>query len=237
MENRVGSEQCRVGGYGKGKEVENEDWNPSDGLVRRWKRLNRVREEECCREKAAEDGENSVTMGEQNPKTWEDEVQDSWAYLSDPEWAEDADRIHESEERDWPEEPKPISGKCILVTEKILPLKEEDPSLLISFQANIRDRTMIIDAQAKENPIEDAERTIKTMNENGILPDILTTTVLVHISIGKLKELWFLTRHRHLQFHDHGICKCWSTELGESLMREMEARDIKPMGIGTSLTI
>jgi hypothetical protein len=36
--------------------------------------------------------------------------------LSDPEWAEVADRIHESEERDWPEEPKPISGKCKLVT-------------------------------------------------------------------------------------------------------------------------
>ncbi|KAB5568233.1 hypothetical protein DKX38_002026 [Salix brachista] len=103
-----------------------------------YKRLNRVREEECCREKAAEEGENSVTMGEQKPKvvtfsyeTREDEAQDSWAYLSDPEWAEVADRIHESEERDWPEEPKPISGKCILVTEKILPLKEEDPSLLI----------------------------------------------------------------------------------------------------------
>ncbi|KAJ6670223.1 hypothetical protein OIU74_030256, partial [Salix koriyanagi] len=70
-----------------------------------YKRLNRVREEECCREKAAEEGENSVTMV--------------------------ADRIHESEERDWPEEPKPIPGKCILVTEKILPLKEEDPSLMI----------------------------------------------------------------------------------------------------------
>ncbi|KAG5250440.1 pentatricopeptide repeat-containing protein [Salix suchowensis] len=87
-----------------------------------YKRLNRVREEKCCREKAAEEGENS---------TREDEAQDSWAYLSDPEWAEVADRIHESEERDWPEEPEPISGKCILVTEKILPLKEEDPSLLI----------------------------------------------------------------------------------------------------------
>ncbi|KAJ6730936.1 hypothetical protein OIU85_021692 [Salix viminalis] len=52
LEKRVGSEQCRVGGYGK--EVENEGFF--------------AMEEECCREKAAEDGENSVTMGEQNPK-------------------------------------------------------------------------------------------------------------------------------------------------------------------------
>ncbi|KAF9686815.1 hypothetical protein SADUNF_Sadunf02G0029000 [Salix dunnii] len=33
-----------------------------------YKRLNSVREEESCREKAAEEGENSVTMGEQKPK-------------------------------------------------------------------------------------------------------------------------------------------------------------------------
>lgn len=46
--------------------------------------------------------------------------------LSDPKWAEVADKIHESGEVIWPQEPKPISGKCKLVTEKILSLKEED---------------------------------------------------------------------------------------------------------------
>lgn len=46
--------------------------------------------------------------------------------LSDPKWAEVADKIHETGEVIWPQEPKPISGKCKLVTEKILSLKEED---------------------------------------------------------------------------------------------------------------
>lgn len=53
--------------------------------------------------------------------------------LSDRKWAEVADKIHESGEVLWPEEPKPISGKCKLVTERILSLKEdEDPSPLLA---------------------------------------------------------------------------------------------------------
>ncbi|XAR64130.1 hypothetical protein NMG60_11024357 [Bertholletia excelsa] len=53
--------------------------------------------------------------------------------LSDHKWAEVADKIHESGEVLWPEEPKPISGKCKLVTERILSLKEdEDPSPLLA---------------------------------------------------------------------------------------------------------
>lgn len=46
--------------------------------------------------------------------------------LSDPKWAEVADKIHETGEIFWPQEPKPVSGKCKLVTERILSLKEED---------------------------------------------------------------------------------------------------------------
>ncbi|XP_044511669.1 pentatricopeptide repeat-containing protein At5g39710 [Mangifera indica] len=53
--------------------------------------------------------------------------------LSDSKWTKVADKIHESEEVLWPQEPKPVSGKCKLVTEKILSLKEEeDPSLLLA---------------------------------------------------------------------------------------------------------
>ncbi|KAG6624925.1 uncharacterized protein LOC122299276 [Carya illinoinensis] len=53
--------------------------------------------------------------------------------LSDPKWAEVADKIHERGEVIWPQEPKPISGKCKLVTEKILSLNEEDdPSPLLA---------------------------------------------------------------------------------------------------------
>jgi hypothetical protein len=84
-----------------------------------YERLTRVREEE----KAAEEGRNCVTRGEEKPKVVTLPMRHGKMKhkiygldLSDPEWAEVADRIHESEERDWPEEPKPISGKCKLVT-------------------------------------------------------------------------------------------------------------------------
>lgn len=40
--------------------------------------------------------------------------------LSDPKWQEVADKIHETGEIIWPQEPKPITGKSKLVTEKIL---------------------------------------------------------------------------------------------------------------------
>ncbi|KAF7829661.1 protein NUCLEAR FUSION DEFECTIVE 5, mitochondrial [Senna tora] len=53
--------------------------------------------------------------------------------LSDPKWAEVADRIHETGELIWPQEPKPITGICKLVTEKILSLNEgDDPSPLVA---------------------------------------------------------------------------------------------------------
>lgn len=53
--------------------------------------------------------------------------------LSDPKWTEVADKIHERGEMVWPEEPKPITGKCKLITDKILSLKkEEDPSPLLA---------------------------------------------------------------------------------------------------------
>lgn len=53
--------------------------------------------------------------------------------LSSPEWAEVADRIAEAERNITPEEPKEITGKCKMVTGKILCLKaEEDPSALLA---------------------------------------------------------------------------------------------------------
>ena len=53
--------------------------------------------------------------------------------LSDPKWSEVADKVHEAEEVLWPQEPKPISGKCKLVTERILSLNDnEDPSPLLA---------------------------------------------------------------------------------------------------------
>ncbi|XP_028804154.1 pentatricopeptide repeat-containing protein At1g03560, mitochondrial [Neltuma alba] len=53
--------------------------------------------------------------------------------LSDPKWAEVADRIHEAEELIWPPEPKLLSGKAKLITDKIISLNEmDDPSSLIA---------------------------------------------------------------------------------------------------------
>ncbi|KAA8537612.1 hypothetical protein F0562_027220 [Nyssa sinensis] len=201
--------------------------------------------------------------------------------LSDPKWAEVADKIHETGEVIWPQEPKPLSGKCKLVTERILSLKEEDnPSPLLaewiellrpnridwitlldrlkeqntqlffkvaelvlgeeSFQTNIRDYSKLIDAHAKENRLEDAERILKKMNENNILPDILTSTVLVHMyskagnldrakqEFEKLRSRGFQPDMRVYNLMIMAYVNAGQPKLGESLMREMEARDIKP---------
>ncbi|KAF8104185.1 hypothetical protein N665_0176s0001 [Sinapis alba] len=53
--------------------------------------------------------------------------------LSDPKWGEVADKIHEAEEEaDW-REPKPVTGKCKLVMEKLESLEEkDDPSGLLA---------------------------------------------------------------------------------------------------------
>nr|GEX68135.1 protein nuclear fusion defective 5, mitochondrial [Tanacetum cinerariifolium] len=53
--------------------------------------------------------------------------------LSKPKWAEVAENINESEGSVWPQEPKAISGKCKIVTEKMLSLKvDDDPTPLIT---------------------------------------------------------------------------------------------------------
>ncbi|KGN62615.1 uncharacterized protein LOC101215563 [Cucumis sativus] len=53
--------------------------------------------------------------------------------LSDPKWSELADKLHVAEKLILPQEPKPISGMCKLVTEKILLLNEnDDPSPLLA---------------------------------------------------------------------------------------------------------
>ncbi|KAI9200239.1 hypothetical protein LWI28_004708 [Acer negundo] len=200
--------------------------------------------------------------------------------LSDSKWAEVADKINESGEVMWPEEPKQITGKCKLVTEKILSLKGEDPSPLlaewkellqpsridwinlldrlkeqnpqlyfkvaelvlseISFQTNIRDYSKLIEAHAIKNRFEDAERILQKMNDNGILPDILIVTVLVHMysKAGNLER----AKEAFERLRSHGFqpdMKVYSSMImayvnanqpksGEALMREMDSRDFKP---------
>ncbi|XP_062097198.1 uncharacterized protein LOC133803244 [Humulus lupulus] len=201
--------------------------------------------------------------------------------LSDPKWAMVADKVNEAGEVIWPEEPKPISGKCKLVTDKIFSLTEkDDPSPLLaewaellqpgrvdwinlldrlkeqntllyfkvaelllsekSFQANIRDYSKLIDAHAKENHLEDAERILKKMTENGITPDILTATVLVHMysKVGNLERAEEAFESLKVQGFQPDL-KLYNSMImayvnagqprkGETIMREMEVRDIKP---------
>ncbi|XP_043709234.1 pentatricopeptide repeat-containing protein At1g06710, mitochondrial-like [Telopea speciosissima] len=201
--------------------------------------------------------------------------------LSDPMWSEVADRIHDAEKLITPEEPKPITGKCKFITEKILFLKEEDdPSSVLaewvellqpsridwvtllhrlqecninlyfkvaelvlneeSFQTNIRDYSKLIDAHAKENRMEDAERILNKMAEKGIQPDILTSMIMVHMyskagNLEHAKAAFESLRSRGFQpdakaYHSMimAYVNAGQPKLGESLMREMEARDIKP---------
>lgn len=201
--------------------------------------------------------------------------------LSSPKWGEVADKVHEAGEIIWPEEPKPISGKSKLVTEKILALNEEnDPSPLLaewaellqpsrtdwilfldrlkeknpglyfkvaelllsekSFQTDIRDYSKLIDAHAKENRLEDAERILKKMKEDGVVPDLLTCTILVHMysqagNLDRAKDTFeSLKMHGFqpdLKIYTSMIMafvNAGQPKLAESLMREMEARDIKP---------
>lgn len=109
-----------------------------------------------------------------------------------------------------------------------------------SFQANVRDYSMLIDAHAKENRIEDAERIIKKMNENGILPDILTVIALVHMyskggNLHRAKEAFESLRSYgfkpDVKVYNSMIMaylNAGEPKLAETLMREMETRDIKP---------
>ncbi|XP_071923492.1 uncharacterized protein [Coffea arabica] len=201
--------------------------------------------------------------------------------LSDSKWAEVADKIHRTEEVILPQEPQPISGKCKILTDKILSLQiEDDPSQLLaewvellqpgridwitlldklkerstglylkiaelilgeeSFQANIRDYSKLVDAHACENRSEDVERILKKMNENGISPDVLTLTTLVHMytkagNLDRAKETFESLKHQGLH-PDMRVCNSMITSYinaglpksGESLMRDLEKWDIKP---------
>lgn len=112
------------------------------------------------------------------------------------------------------------NANWLLVTEKILALKE--------------------DAKAKENRIQDADRIIMKMKENGFLPDILTTTVSVHMysnagNFDRAREAFESLRsygfHPDTNIYNSMIMACVNAgqpKLGESLMREMEAREIMP---------
>ncbi|CAN1835636.1 Protein NUCLEAR FUSION DEFECTIVE 5, mitochondrial [Linum perenne] len=256
--------------------------------------LERLREgERAQEEEEAEDapagfiGEQAV-MSEEEPKVVELPKRDGFMKykiygldLSDPKWGEVADKVNKAGEAIWPQEPKPISGKCRLVTEKILSLKpEDDPSSLLeewkeileprkvdwvalldqlkerdtnlylkvaelllkesSFQANIRDYSILLNTHAEESRVEDAERILQKMNDDGIVPDISSVTSLVHMyskagnldsakqAFGSLRGHGFQPDVKVYQSMIMAYVKAGQPKVAEaSLLREMEGSGIQ----------
>ncbi|CAM8877889.1 unnamed protein product [Rhodiola kirilowii] len=201
--------------------------------------------------------------------------------LSDPKWANVAEKIHESGKVYWPDEPKEVTGKCKPVMQKILNLREvDDPAPLLSewkelvqptrvdwialldqlkegnhasylkvaesildeesFKTDIRDYSKLIDTYASESRIDDAERILKKMSENGFVPDVIILNILVHMyskvgNFDRAKEAFENLRNQgyplNLKIYSSMIMahvNSGNPRLAESLVREMEAKDIKP---------
>lgn len=128
-------------------------------------------------------------------------------------------------------------------------LQNRNPSLYLkiaehvlgeeSFETNIRDYSKLIDAHARDNRREDAERNIRKMRENGIVPDILTSTTMVHMyskagDLDRAKAAFESLRTQGF-LPDMGVynsmilayVNAGDPKKGESLMKEMEVRDMK----------
>ncbi|KAG5592049.1 hypothetical protein H5410_042563 [Solanum commersonii] len=109
-----------------------------------------------------------------------------------------------------------------------------------SFKTNIRDYSKLIDAHARDNRLEDAKRIIKKMSKHEIVLDILTSTTMVHIyskagdldranaAFESLRTQGFLPDMGVYNSMILAYVNAGDPKKGESLMREMEARDIKP---------
>ncbi|CAL9206785.1 unnamed protein product [Musa hybrid cultivar] len=94
-----------------------------------------------------------------------------------------------------------------------------------SFETGIRDYSKLIDAHGKVDYFKDAERILQKMTESGIVPDILTSLVLVHTYSKARKE--------GLQINDCSLCEGWppkargGTGEGNGVERhEIHERDI-----------
>ncbi|KAK9066934.1 hypothetical protein SSX86_014258 [Deinandra increscens subsp. villosa] len=200
--------------------------------------------------------------------------------LSKPKWAEVAEQIHENGGSIWPQEPKPISGKCKIVTEKIISLQvDDDPSALIaewiellqpsrvdwvalldrlkeqsdklyfkvaelaldeeSFETNVRDYSKLVDAYAKDNKLNDAQRIIKKMNEKGIMPDSLTKASMIHMyskagNLNLAKEAFESLKSQgfqpDLKIYNSMIMayvNAGDRRAAEPLIRELESKKLK----------
>ncbi|KAK9733121.1 hypothetical protein RND81_04G045000 [Saponaria officinalis] len=204
--------------------------------------------------------------------------------MSGEKWREVAEKVHEVEEVVWPSEAKAITGKCKLVTEKIVGLgadedegkvselikewvellqpskvdwvallenvKARDYSVYLkmaervldepTFQSDIRDYSLLIDAHAKERRTEDVERLLKKMSEKGLAPDVLTLTALLHLysktdNLDQAKEAFEALKSQgfkpDMEIYNSMIMayvNAGHAKSAEKLIREMEVRDLKP---------
>ncbi|KAI7745671.1 hypothetical protein M8C21_009982 [Ambrosia artemisiifolia] len=201
--------------------------------------------------------------------------------LSKPKWAEVAEQIHEGGGAIWPQEPKPIIGKCKIVTDKIISRQvDDDPSPLIaewvellqpsrvdwlalldrlkeqnhqmyfkvaelaldeeSFETNVRDYSQLVDAHAKQNQLDAAERILKKMNEKGIMPDIPTKATMVHMyskagNLSLAKEAFESLKSQGFK-PDVKVCSSMimayvnanDPRSANSLLQELRRRSFKP---------
>uniref|UniRef100_A0A0D9YUU7 PROP1-like PPR domain-containing protein n=1 Tax=Oryza glumipatula TaxID=40148 RepID=A0A0D9YUU7_9ORYZ len=108
-----------------------------------------------------------------------------------------------------------------------------------SFGATIRDYSKLIDLHSKANHVEDAERILGKMKENGIAPDVVTSITLVHMycKVGNLEQAnqafqflkgeGFPPDMKLFTSMIRAHLKSGEPKQAENLLREME-RSIKP---------
>lgn len=109
-----------------------------------------------------------------------------------------------------------------------------------SFKANISDYSKLIENYAKNNLVEDVDRMLKKMNDNGIVPDVLVTLILLHMhskagnlqqaeeAFESLKSQGFQPDLKVYSAMIMAYVKAGKPASGEALMREMDAGNIKP---------
>lgn len=171
--------------------------------------LEKLREEEKVQEKEETDGKTAETvsemaiMGDDKPKLISlPKRHGKIRYkiygldLSDPKWAEVADKIHETGEIIWPQEPKPIHGRSKLVTEKILSLREEDdPSPLLAEWAELLqpsriDWVTLLDKLKEKNTSLYFKVAEILLSEKSYQPNIRDYSVLIdsHANENRLED-------------------------------------------------
>ncbi|KFK44108.1 hypothetical protein AALP_AA1G216800 [Arabis alpina] len=108
-----------------------------------------------------------------------------------------------------------------------------------SFKASISDYSKLIHIHAKENRVEDVERILNKMSQNGIFPDILTANVLIHMysksgnleraieAFESLKSYGLQPDQKIYTAMIMGYVNAGKPKLAERFLRDMTTRDLK----------